>query len=89
MTAVISQALRIIELLEKKEHTAAELADAAGLGLRRTYRLLGALKEAGVQIEEWPDPRRTPAEGRVPTVFRVGGKKPRQSSTRQDRSRGA
>jgi hypothetical protein len=75
MTAVISQAFHVMELLEKKERTAVELADAAGLGLRRTYRLLGALKEAGVEIEERPDPRRTPAEGRVPTVFRIRGMK--------------
>ncbi len=49
--------------LALRDMTAAEVAAELGIPLRRAYRLLHAMREAGLPLEEGPDLRRSPKAG--------------------------
>lgn len=69
--ALIANPLALQRAMGRRARTAAELAEATGMGLRKTHALLHALRAAGAPLEEGPDPRRRTREGRMPRWYRI------------------
>lgn len=71
LAGVVAGTWAVQEELRRRSLTVGELVEATGLPLRRTYRLLHAMRAAGLPLDATPRPARAPGEGRAPVAYRL------------------